>query len=36
LLLIEQQGERYIDRRKSKADTIGQQDASVDACASHG
>ncbi len=36
LLLIEQHGERYIDQQKSKADTSGQQDASVDARAPHG
>ena len=35
LLLIEQHGERLIDQRKSKADTIGPQDALVDARALH-
>ena len=36
LLLIEQHGEGYIDQRKSKADTVGELDASVDARALHG
>lgn len=36
LLLIEQHGERFVDQRKSKADTINQQEASVAPRASDG
>lgn len=34
LLLIKQDGDRFVDQLKCKADTIGQQDASADARAS--
>jgi len=30
LLLIERRGERFVDQRKSKLDTISRQDTSVD------
>jgi hypothetical protein len=36
LLLIEQQGEQFVDQRNSKADSIGRRDASVDARSSDG